>query len=174
MNLESDNAEPWITLVRRVCVVTGAGSGIGAETARELSNLGASVALIGREYESAASVAAQIKCDGGEALACEADVKSVDDISNVAEQILNAFGHCHILVINAALVGYGGSLIDCDTKSRSQTLDVNLTGPLICAWAFGRQMITAGRGGRIVNVASIGGRASLAGVAHTASAKQGL
>ncbi|WP_250527381.1 SDR family oxidoreductase [Caballeronia sp. GAWG2-1] len=161
MNQQRNQTDSWMGLDGRVCVVTGAGSGIGAGTARELAALGASVALIDRDLETASAVAAAIRDSGGRAEAFKADVKSADDISTAAARIGDAIGPCHVLVNNAASVGYGGALLDGDMAAWSHTLDVNVTGALLCTRIFGRQMIEAGHGGSIVNVASICGRAPL-------------
>jgi len=174
MNQQGNEADPWMGLTGRVCVVTGAGSGIGAGTARELAALGASVALIDRDRETASAIAGRIRDDGGKAGAFKADVKNADEISTAAEQIRDAFGPCHVLVNNAASVGYGGSLIDGDMQMWNHTLDVNVTGALLCTRIFGRQMIDAGRGGSIVNVASICGRAPLPGGGAYSASKAAL
>jgi NAD(P)-dependent dehydrogenase (short-subunit alcohol dehydrogenase family) len=151
----------WLDLADRVCVVTGAGSGIGAETARQLAAVGARVAALDRDAEAAAAVAREIVRSGGRAIAVAADVTQPDAIAAAAAQVHEAFGACRVLVNNAALVGYAGPLITADLAQWNQTLAVNLTGALICTQAFAAQMIAAGAGGAIVNVASICGHTPL-------------
>ena len=148
----------WLGLAGRVCVVTGAGSGIGAGTARELAAIGASVAVLDRNGETAASVVADIQRAGGRAISLAADVTNVDAIAAASDRVLRELGACQVLVNNAALVsGSTGALMSADLNLWTQMLAVNLTGALICTQAFGRQMIDAGRGGSIINVASICG-----------------
>jgi NAD(P)-dependent dehydrogenase (short-subunit alcohol dehydrogenase family) len=151
----------WLGLAGRVCVVTGAGRGIGAETARQLAAVGASVAVLDRDGESAATVATEIAHSGRRAIAIAADVTRADAVAAAAEKVRQDLGVCDVLVNNAALVGYAGPLMDADVDQWNQTLAVNLTGALVCAQAFGRQMIAAGRAGCIVNVASICGHFAL-------------
>jgi NAD(P)-dependent dehydrogenase (short-subunit alcohol dehydrogenase family) len=152
MSLQTNATERLVGLARRVCVATGSGSGIVARTARELALLGGFVALIDRDGDSAGLIAEGIRSEGGNAEAFRADVKEAEDVADAAEQIREVFGECQILVNNAAVVGYGGMLIDNDIQLWTRTLDVNLTGALICAQTFGRQMISAGRGQRGINL----------------------
>lgn len=164
----------WLDLAGRVCVVTGGGSGIGAGSARELAALGASVAVLDRDHKAAAVVAAEIERTGGCAIAIAADVSDGQAVASAANQLLRALGGCQVLVNNAALVGYGGPLMDADMTQWERMLAVNLTGALLCTRAFGRQMIAAGNGGSIVNVASICGHIPLPhGVAYSVG-KAGL
>jgi NAD(P)-dependent dehydrogenase (short-subunit alcohol dehydrogenase family) len=154
-------AGAWLGLAGRVCVVTGAGSGIGAETARELAAIGASVAVLDRDGDAAAAVTAEIERARGRAISLVADVTREDAIAAASAQVLRQLGACQVLVNNAALVGYAGALMMADMAQWHQMLAVNLTGALICTRAFGAQMIAAGGGGSIVNVASICGHLPL-------------
>ena len=167
-------AHDWLSLNGRVCVVTGGGSGIGAGTARELASVGASVAILDRDGAAAAAVAASIVQAGGRAIGVTADVSQVDSVAAAAEQVQRELGPCQVLVNNAALVGYAGPLMDSDLDVWNRMLSVNLTGALICAKAFGKQMIAAGHGGSIVNVASICGHVPLTGGGAYSVGKSGL
>ncbi|RJG03313.1 SDR family NAD(P)-dependent oxidoreductase [Noviherbaspirillum sedimenti] len=160
---ESTRAETpaWLDLAGRVCVVTGGGRGIGEGTARELAANGASVAVLDRDGDAAARVADEIKRAGGRAISLAADVSRTDQIAAAAERVLQEFGPCQVLVNNAALVGYAGPLMDADLDQWDRMQAVNVKGALICTRTFGRQMIDAGRGGSIVNVASICGHTPL-------------
>ena len=173
MDNETSETRFWLGMSGRVCVVTGAGSGIGAQTARELAALGASVALIDLDGLAAASVVTGIERAGGQAIGIEADVTHVDAIAAASETVLHHFGHCEVLVNNAALVGYVGALIDSDLEQWNRMLSVNLTGPLICTRAFARQMMAAG-GGSIINVTSICGHLPLPGGGAYSVTKSGL
>jgi NAD(P)-dependent dehydrogenase (short-subunit alcohol dehydrogenase family) len=146
----------------RVCVVTGAGRGIGAGAARELARAGARVALLDRDGASAEAVAAEITEAGGRAIGLAADVTQQDAIAAAAERVQRELGPCQVLVNNAALVGYAGPLMDADLDQWRRMFEVNVTGALICTRAFGRQMVAGGKGGSIVNVASICGHLPLA------------
>jgi len=154
-NVSKENAD-WLGLSNKVCVVTGGGSGIGAETARRLALAGASVAVLDRNHAGAATVAQDIVAAGGHAIGIGADVTSAQQIGAAAIQIRKTFGLCNVLVNNAG-VQLKAPLLDVDMEKWNQTLMVNLTGGLICVQAFARQMIESQTGGSIVNVGSITG-----------------
>ncbi|MEY4139367.1 MAG: hypothetical protein RLZZ371_1549 [Pseudomonadota bacterium] len=173
-NTVVDAGQDWLGLAGRVCVVTGGGSGIGAGTARELAAIGAAVAVLDRDGKAAAAVAAEIEAAGGRAISLTADVTRADEVAAAAEQVQRELGACQVLVNNAALVGYAGPLMDGDMALWDRMLSVNLTGALICTRAFGKQMINAGGGGSIVNVASICGHIPLAHGGAYSVGKSGL
>jgi len=152
VNEESKSA--WLGLAGRVCVVTGAGSGIGAETARYLAAAGAHVAVLDREAEAAARVATEIESTGGRAVAVAVDVSDAQAVTAAATQVEQVLGPCRILINNAA-VRNGDLLLDIGLEAWNRVLSVNLTGALLCSQVFARQMIAAGTGGSLVHIASI-------------------
>lgn len=173
-NAVMDVAPDWLGLAGRVCVVTGGGSGIGAGTARELAACGAAVAVLDRDGKGAAAVAAEIVAAGGRAISLTADVTRVEEITAAAEQVQRELGTCQVLVNNAALVGYVGPLMDSDMALWDRMLGVNLTGALICTRVFGKQMINAGAGGSVINVASICGHTPLMNAGAYSVGKSGM
>jgi NAD(P)-dependent dehydrogenase (short-subunit alcohol dehydrogenase family) len=144
----------WPGLAGQVCVITGAGSGIGAETARQFASAGALVAVLDRDADSAAAVAAEIESTGKRAIAVVADMGYAETVTAAADRIRRELGPCRVLVNNAA-VRHREALIDISLEAWNKVLAVNLTGALVCTQAFAAQMIAAGRGGSIVHVASI-------------------
>ena len=144
----------WLGLADRVCVVTGAGSGIGAETARQFAQARAWVAVVDRDAGSAATVAGEIERSGGRAIGVAADVSIAESVAAAADRIRTELGGCRILVNNAA-VRHREALLDIGLEAWNRVLSVNLTGALVCAQAFAAQMIAGGRGGSIVHVASM-------------------
>ena len=146
----------WLGLVGQVCVVTGAGSGIGAETARQFAAVGALVAVLDRDANAAAAVADDIARSGGRAIAVLADVGDAASIAAAAVRIHELLGPCRVLVNNAA-VRHRESLVDFSLDAWNQVLAVNLTGAMVCAQTFAAQMIAAGQGGSMVHVSSIVG-----------------
>ena len=144
----------WLGLAGRVCVVTGAGSGIGAETARYFALAGGHVAVLDRDAGAAAQVAAGIEADGGRAVAVGVDVSDPQAVNAAADQVAQALGPCRVLVNNAA-VRNGDLLLDIGLEAWNRVMAVNLTGALLCTQAFARQMIASGLGGSLVHVSSI-------------------
>lgn len=167
------DAGAWLGLAGQVCVITGAGSGIGAETARHFATAGAWVAVVDRDGNAASTVAADIVRGDGRAIGVQADVGVAESVKTAAARILDELGPCRVLVNNAA-IRHRQALVDFDLEAWSRVLSVNLTGALICAQVFSSQMIAAGFGGSIVNVSSIVGQhPQFDGGAYSAS-KAGL
>jgi NAD(P)-dependent dehydrogenase (short-subunit alcohol dehydrogenase family) len=146
----------WLQLEDKVCVVTGAAGGIGAEIAREFAAVGAKVALLDRDEKGAIEVAAAIAEGGAQAIAVGCDITDKASVDRAAEAVERALGRCDVLVNNAAAI-YADALMNIDLAKWNQLMAVNLGGFLLCSQAFGRQMI-AGGGGSMVHVASISGR----------------
>jgi NAD(P)-dependent dehydrogenase (short-subunit alcohol dehydrogenase family) len=149
-------AAGWLELQDKVCVVTGAASGIGAEIARQLAAVGARVAVLDRDEKNAIAVAAAIAETGARAIALKCDVTDKAAVDNAAIAVERELGRCNVLVNNAAAI-YADALMNIDLAKWNQLMAVNVNGFLLCAQAFGRQMI-AGGGGSMVHIASISGR----------------
>jgi NAD(P)-dependent dehydrogenase (short-subunit alcohol dehydrogenase family) len=164
----------WLDLSGRVCVVTGGASGIGAETAKQLADLGALVAILDRNEEAGNSVEYAIRHQGGEALFIRGDITQTDSLQKAAVTIEKKFGKCDVLVNSAALVGYAGPLLEADMDLWTRMMDVNLTGALRCTQIFAKQMIDAGRGGSVINVASVCGHVPLPNGGAYSVGKAGL
>lgn len=159
----------WLELAGKVCVVTGAGSGIGAEVAMELAKRGALVAVLDRDAALAEQVAYSIKSTGGRGLAVTADVSIQSGVRLAAEAVLSELGPCQVLVNNAA-VRHRESLLQIREDAWHKVLGVNLTGALLCAQAFASQMIDAGHGGSLIHIASlIGHHPQINGGAYSVS-----
>jgi NAD(P)-dependent dehydrogenase (short-subunit alcohol dehydrogenase family) len=147
----------WLALDGKVAVVTGAASGIGAETAREFARVGARVAVLDRDEAGAQRVAADISEAGARAIAVGCDITDKAGVQRAADTVERELGRCDVLVNNAAAI-YAAALMDVDLDRWNQAMNVNVNGFLLCSQVFGRQMIAGGRGGSMVHVASISGR----------------
>jgi NAD(P)-dependent dehydrogenase (short-subunit alcohol dehydrogenase family) len=147
------NDRDWLGLRDRVCVVTGAASGIGRETAIQLAGVGATVAAIDRDINACARTAEEIRKAGVAALALQCDVTQGDSVSATAERALAMFGRCDVLVNNAGILQPGG-LEALSQSDWNALLQVNLTGYFLCSQAFGRDMLRRGSG-VLVHIASI-------------------
>ncbi len=144
----------WLSLKGTVCAVTGAGSGIGAETARQFAAAGARVALLDQDRHAAAEVAIAIIREGGAARAIHTDVAAPSSVAAAAAEVLEHLGPCRVLVNNAA-IRHRASLSDIRLEDWNRVLSVNLTGALLCTQAFSAQMVAEGRGGSIIHVSSL-------------------
>lgn len=130
---------------RRPAVVAGASSGIGAETAKALAAAGFPVALGARRVDQCEELAAQIRADGGEAVAHRLDVADEGSVSDFAAKAAADLGDIEVVVSNAALIG-PGALLDTDAERLRQELDVNLLGPHRLVLAFVPGMVERQRG----------------------------
>lgn len=143
----------WLGLDGRVCVVTGAASGIGRAVADALAQAGARVALVDRHGEAAQATADAMVARGAQAIAVECDIAAPAAVRAAAERVRATLGPVQGLVNNAGLLR-AGALDEVSLDAWNEVLAVNLTGYLLCAREFGRDMLEAGRGS-IVHVASI-------------------
>jgi NAD(P)-dependent dehydrogenase (short-subunit alcohol dehydrogenase family) len=157
MTSSAQAAPGWLELEGKVCVVTGAASGIGAEIARQLASVGARVAVLDRDEPGAIATANAIAATGATAVAVACDIADKASVDRAAAQVERELGRCDVLVNNAATI-YAAALMDIDLQRWNQLMAVNVGGFLLCSQAFGRQMIAAGSGGSIVHIASISGR----------------
>ncbi|MEJ8816001.1 SDR family oxidoreductase [Variovorax ureilyticus] len=150
-----DFGTSWLGLGERVCVVTGAGGGIGAEIARQLLDAGARVALLDRNTDTLRDVVESVGDAGGRVMQLACDVTRTESVQAAADQVRAAWGPATLLVNNAAAL-YADAVMDIALDKWNQLLSVNLSGYLLCAQVFGRQMMAAG-GGSMVHIASISG-----------------
>lgn len=142
-----------------VAVVTGASSGIGAATARELARRGAAVVLSARRCERLEAEAWAIRAGGGTALVIPADVSQAADVARVAQHATEAFGRTDILV-NGAGVFWRSSLVASPPDEISHLVRVNLLGALLMTRAVLPGMLER-RHGRIISVGSLAGRVAM-------------
>ncbi len=160
-------------LAGQVAVVTGAGRGIGAAIARELSGLGATSVLCGRRVAALEAVAQAIAGAGGKAVVVGCDVTQLGSVEAAAGRVEKAFGRVDILVNNAGIGGFGGPLHHLAPEAWDEILNTNLRGVYYSVRAFAPPMIRA-RSGHIINISSLAGKNALPNGAAYAASKWGL
>lgn len=161
------------TLDNKVAIVTGASSGIGAQTARQLSAQGAHVALVARRADRLESLAAELN---GHTLVLPADLTDATAAQKVVDDVIAEWGQIDILV-NAAGVMLNGDSIESPLSEWDAMIDVNLRGLLyISKAALPHLKASAGERGiaDLVNVSSVGGRIASPGVAAYSATKFGV
>src|SRR5277367_955153 len=160
-------------LAGQVAVVTGAGKGIGAAIARELSRLGATAALCGRTLNALESTAQTIAEEGGKSEIVPCDVTSLESVEAAARRVESSFGRLDILVNNAGIGGFGGPLHELAPEAWEQILNTNLRGVFYTTRAFAPLMMRA-RSGHIINISSLAGKNALPNGAAYAASRWGL
>ena len=147
-----------LELQSRTALVTGGSRGIGRACCEQLAAAGAKVAVNYRSNEDAArQVVEQIISAGGQAIVCQADVSSPEQVQNMIGQVEEELGPVELLVNNAGVFDFvSHEQTSLDVWQRM--LNVNLTGCYLTIWAVKEDMIRRGFG-RIVNISSIAGLA---------------
>ncbi len=156
----------------RIALVTGAAQGIGRAIALELARAGATLALADINEVKLAQVAAEIEAAGGQAAAFRIDVSNEESIEAGAKAVLERFGKVEILINNAGITR-DGLMLRMKRADWDLVLDINLTGAFLLTQALLSPMLR-NRWGRIVNMASVVGRAGQAGQVNYAASKAGL
>jgi NAD(P)-dependent dehydrogenase (short-subunit alcohol dehydrogenase family) len=141
----------------KVAVVTGAASGIGFETARLLALLGMRVALFDARADAVSEAARKIGAAGATALAMAVDVADARAVDEAASHVVSRFGGVDLLMNNAAVFLRGGEIATLGDEVWHWLLGVNLLGPIHCTRSFLPGIKARGRGGHLVNTASISG-----------------
>ena len=173
----------------RVALVTGAGrrGGLGEAIARRLAAEGAAVMVtdlatgddnlpverVGSQ-RGIAEVVERIRADGGVAAAWALDVRREAEVQAAVAQAVHQFGGLDILINNAGVGFLMEPLIDMPRDRWDTVINVNLSGAFSCTQAAARQMIAQGRGGRIVNIASVAAKSGSLHLAAYSASKHGL
>jgi NAD(P)-dependent dehydrogenase (short-subunit alcohol dehydrogenase family) len=158
----------------RAALVTGAGSGIGASTARALAADGAAVALAGRRREPLEQVAEQVGEDGGRAVVLTGDVSRPKDAERIVAETVDAFGGLQVVVNNAGAIRRGRRLHQLDPATWDAQLAANLRGHFLVLHAALPHLLGAEGDRAIVNVGSTLSHKVVPGIAPYAAAKGGL
>ena len=150
------------TLTSTAALVTGASSGIGAATARQLADHGAAVALVARRLDRLEALAAEIDQAGGAALVVDADITDRTQAEAAVQQTVERFGRLDTLVNNAGLMLLG-PVVDADTEEWDRMIAINIQGLLSTTRATLPHLLQAAEQGPrrvadIVNISSIAGR----------------
>ena len=147
----------------KTAIITGAGSGLGRESARLFAQEGATVAVFDILPERAHATVDLVEKEGGKAFAVVGDVANEDDVARVVKETLEREGKVDIMFANAGKIAKGGvpgvlggetiEIEDYDLADWNDVIAVNLTGPFLCAKHVARPMREQG-GGSIVMTSS--------------------
>jgi 3-oxoacyl-[acyl-carrier protein] reductase len=164
-----------VDLRGQVAVVTGGAQGIGRAIAEVLSANGAAVALVDREGDAAAQTARELSERGATVAAYAADVTDPARIAEAAREIASRHGEVGILVNNAGIntVRDRRPIHEYSDSDWRQILDVDLTGLFTVSKTFVPSLLNRG-GGRIINIASVAGLVPLRLQSAFVAAKAGV
>jgi NAD(P)-dependent dehydrogenase (short-subunit alcohol dehydrogenase family) len=153
----------------KIAVVTGGASGIGLGIARALASEGAHVVIADLDAGAAKQAADGLRSAGVRSLAVATDVRRSESVEALARAVKQEMGGVD-LVFNNAGVYLGGPMRRATEDDWRFVLDVNLDGVFRVGQTFTKLLLEQGRGGYVVNTASVGGFLSYgAGVAYTVS-----
>ena len=155
----------------KTVIVTGSTSGIGRAAAEAFGRNGASVVLVGRKEDVLTEVAGAVRGAGGQTVSCRADVTAADAPERIVETALHAFGGIDVLV-NAAGVIASGTLEATTDEVWDSMMAVNMRAPFRLMRAAAPHLTA--RKGAVVNVSSVNGLRSFAGVLAYCVSKAGV
>lgn len=153
--------EQLVSLNGRVAVVTGAAWGLGTAIARRLAEAGASVVIADIDEEKAGETAAEFAATGATARAVRMDAGDIAQIEAVAEFAERELGSIDVWVNNAGVVS-NAPLFDLSDEEWERTIAINLRGTFAGSRSAAKRMVARGKGGVIVNVASLAGLQGIA------------
>jgi NAD(P)-dependent dehydrogenase (short-subunit alcohol dehydrogenase family) len=158
-------------------IVTGASRGIGAAIAEKLAEDGYGVVVnYATDADGAESVVSAIRARGGRAVSVRADVAASGDVADMFERARQEMGPLTALVNNAGMSGEEARVDEQEADELARLMQVNIVGPMLCAKHAVQAMSTAhgGKGGSIVNIASLAARIGVPGLVPYSATKGAL
>lgn len=159
-------------LKEQVAVITGGGTGLGKEIARQFARYGAIIAIASRKMEHLEAGKAEIEKEGGEVMIHQLDIREPSKVEDFREAVLKRFGKTDILINNAA----GNFLYPAEKlpfKGWNAVIDIVLNGSFYCSQIFGNQMMKQ-KQGQIINILATYAWTGGPGTIHSACAKAGV
>ena len=158
-------------LAGKIAIVTGSSSGIGKAIALTFGKEGASVVVAARRKDLCEKTAAQIRKNGGDAMAIQTDVTDEAQVVRLITETVKRYGRLDLLVNNAG-IGGGGRIESTSTETFDRVMNTNLRGTFFCCRAGFRQMKQ--NGGTIINMSSVAGVQAWAGTGTYSASKHGI
>lgn len=163
-----------LDLTGQTAIVTGGAMGIGYGIAWRLADAGAAVTIGDVNPEAARLAAAKLRSMGGRVTAARCDVSAETEVADLIADTVRTRGSVDIMVNNAGIFPTV-PVLQMKAQDWTRVHDVNLKGTFLCSREAAKQMVQQGRGGRIINIASIDGfHPSMIGLAHYDASKGGV
>lgn len=154
----------------KTVVITGGTKGIGRAIALAFGQSHANVVVAGRHQEDCDQVAADIKALGGSAAGIRTDVRKLSELEALIRGTVECFGGVDVLV-NCAGVAVTKKILDLDEKDYDMVMETNLRSVLFASKAAAAEMKDSGKGGKIIQIASVGGLKGTSGLSLYGASK---
>lgn len=159
------------SLVGKVAIVTGSGTGIGKAIALELARAGADIAVVEIDSKSSESTASEVKTIGRRVLEVVGDIQERRQVDHLIQRTLGEFGGIDILVNNVGGLTKFEPLIEMSEETWDGVFRLNVKTAFMCSQAVGRVMIEKKAKGSIVNLSSIAASSNRPDIIHYGAAK---
>jgi NAD(P)-dependent dehydrogenase (short-subunit alcohol dehydrogenase family) len=143
-------------LRNKIAIITGAGKGIGKETAFDFAREGANLVLVSRTLDDLKKTSRQIEKYKVKTLSLTADIASEEDVAKMIKDTMNAFGRIDILVANAG-IHLRKTIIDTSVADWDEMMEINLRGTFLCCREAVKIMIDQNYG-KIIIISSESGK----------------
>jgi NAD(P)-dependent dehydrogenase (short-subunit alcohol dehydrogenase family) len=165
---------PYFDLSGKVAIITGGATGIGKGIAIGLAEAGAGIVIAARRLDKCRECCEEIeKKTGVRTLGCRCDVTKPKEIEDLVQEVLKVFGQIDILVNNSGIGGSEKPILKMSDEDWDSVHDTNLKSVFLLSRAVAKKMVERGKGGKIINVASIGGVLGWPNMAAYCSSKGG-
>jgi glucose 1-dehydrogenase len=140
----------------KVILITGSDSGIGQASAVEFAKEGADIVVnYLHDAEGAQTTAGSVTEAGRRSIVVRADVSDENQVTDLFDQAVDAFGSIDVLMNNAGVDASGSPVAELSTEVWDRAIRTNVYGPFFCCRRFAQLRIAAGGGGKIINVTSV-------------------
>jgi NAD(P)-dependent dehydrogenase (short-subunit alcohol dehydrogenase family) len=148
----------YFDLTGKVAIISGGATGIGRGIAEGLAEAGASLVIAARRLEKCEKTCKEIgEKTGVKTAALRCDITNVDEIEALVNDVIGTFGQIDILVNNSGIGGSEKPVLKMSDEDWDSVLDTNLKGVFLLSRAVVSRMVEQTQGGKVINVASIGG-----------------
>ncbi|MCD1259892.1 SDR family oxidoreductase [Paenibacillus athensensis] len=160
-------------LTNTVSVVIGGNGVLGSAMAAALAEAGSKVAIVGRDMDKAERVCGEIRAQGGDVRAFQADATRKAELESVLAQVL-AWGGRVDTLINASGTNSATPFFELDMDEWDRIMDVNLKSVVLACQVFGKHLVEQGSGGSIINISSVSSGPPLSRVFTYSASKAGV
>jgi NAD(P)-dependent dehydrogenase (short-subunit alcohol dehydrogenase family) len=165
---------PYFDLTGKVAIISGGGIGIGRGIAEGLAEAGASIVIASRSLQRCKQACKDIQeKTGAAAYPHRCDITQGNEVEGLVRDVVRRFGHIDILVNNSGISGSEKPILKMSEEDWDTILNTNLKGVFTLTQKVAKTMADRGKGGKVINVASIGGMIAWPNMAGYCASKGG-